>query len=97
MHGATKEAVPSRLQFAVAELEVVVGIADSEGESALLAEARTLADECGNASTRCQKATRRCGRGKYRLSERELICGCLPVAVVVLFVRLSQAVSASRA
>jgi len=44
MHGATKEAVPNRLQFAVAELEVVIGIADSEGEFALLEEVRTLAE-----------------------------------------------------
>jgi len=44
MQSTTREAVLRRLQFAVAELEVVMGIADSEGESALLEETRALAE-----------------------------------------------------
>jgi len=42
MQSNTRDAVLRRLQYAVAELEVVMGIADCAGESALREEARLL-------------------------------------------------------
>jgi hypothetical protein len=55
MQSDAREAVLVRLQFAMAELEVIVGIADAEGEAALLEKTRTLAErmrECIEAVSR---------------------------------------------
>ncbi len=42
MQRQSKDAVVKRLQFAMAEVEVISGIADSEGEPVLLKQLHTL-------------------------------------------------------
>jgi hypothetical protein len=44
MQRQSKDAVVRRLRFAAAELEVVSGIADSEGETALLEQLHALTE-----------------------------------------------------
>ena len=44
MQRQSKNAVVKRLQFAMAELEVISGIADSEGEPGLLEQLQTLTE-----------------------------------------------------